>query len=302
MLRRLGSISPLGHLRRCSSSPFQADYLHPREANYTQLSPLSFLRRAARLFPDKVCYYIQDHPIHWQEVNTRVLKFATLLVHRYHILPNDVVSMLCPNSHAAFELHFSVPGVRAILHSINTRLDDRSIAFQLQHAGTKLFLIDSEYIHLAMKAISLIPKESHPQIIIISSDGSKNNSEMNMDDFESLFDQSTDEFQLHLPIHEFDAITLNYTSGTTGNPKGVVTHHRGMYLNALAQALELNMTPFPRFLYIVPLFHCNAWCFPYTMAATGGTSFFLRQIRAEALFDTISKYGIIRQYSSKANF
>lgn len=196
-----------------SSSPFHAEYLKPCEANYTQLSPLSFLRRAAKLYPDKVCYYVHDRPILWPEANIRILKFASALIRNYSIHPNDVVSTLCPNSHIAFELHFSIPGIRAILHSINTRLDDKSIAFQLQHAGTKVLIIDEEYLHLGMKALSLLPKESRPKVIRVQSDIKDDSLEKEgLPEFEEVLQLGTHDFQLRLPLHEFDAMTLNYTS------------------------------------------------------------------------------------------
>ena len=271
-------------LKHASSNKFQASYLQPREANYAQLSPLLFLYRAAKVYQDKTCYLINGAPITWTQALQRIQALASVLLAKFDIRPYDVISVLSPNTHAFFELHYAVPGVKAVLHSINIRLDAKNIAFQLEHSESKLLLVDSEFLPLAENALNLMPTEQRPTVIRISP---PENSSHN--DYEQLVAQGDSEFPLQHPDNDFDAMTLNYTSGTTGNPKGVVTHYRGMYLTALSVIVDFEVPKFSGHLILVPMFHCNAWCLPYSAAISGATSYFVRHVTAQAIFAAIEK-------------
>ena len=285
-----------------ASSKFRAPFLEQkREANFTMLTPLSLLHRAAKIYGEKTSFYKANKAVSWKEVLIRIRRFASILVTQFHIKELDVVSVLSPNTYAFFELHFSIPATRAVLHSINIRLESSEVAFQLKHSESKLLIVDEEFVPLALNALSLLPSTFIPPTLIVipveEEENAMKHSRIDKDrkellNYGSLVAEGDESFLLLLPRDEWDAMTLNYTSGTTGDPKGVVTHHRGMYLNALANVIEQNIPLFSKYLWIVPLFHCNGWCFAYTMAAVGGTSFFVRQIRADSIFSLISKHGI----------
>ena len=292
----LGRLSPrqrtlrLQLIRCLSSNKFQASYLQPREANYAQLSPLLLLQRAAKIYHDKTCFLINETPISWKQALHRIQAFAHILSTKFAIQPYDVVSVLSPNTHAYFELHYSVPGIRAVLHSINIRLDPKSIAFQLQHSESKLLLVDFELMKLAESALQLLPPDSRPKLIYISAPEVPASSRLGFqDEYEDLLNQGDSSFVMQHPENDFDAMTLNYTSGTTGLPKGVVTHYRGMYLTAMSVIVDFEVPKFYRQMPLVPMFHCNGWCLPYTSAISGATTYFLRHITAKAVFDAMQK-------------
>ena len=281
--------------RRYLSSSFDANYLNKCEANYSQLSPISFIERSAEQYPTVVAYVNGNESTTWSNVYNTSRKLASSLI-KLGIKKNDVVSIIAPNSPSIFECHFGVPGSGAVLHTINTRLDAKTIAFQLNHCKAKVLFVDSEFSKLTQDAINILKNTTKdyplPYIIDIHDKEYKSNlpiTKIGNIDYNSFIENGDKNFNLIRPNDEWDAIALNYTSGTTGDPKGVVIHHRGAYLNSLSNLIEWNMQRFPRFLWIVPMFHCNGWCFAWSMAATTGTSYFLRQIRAESLFEIIQK-------------
>jgi fatty-acyl-CoA synthase len=290
------------------------------DANYTPLTPLSFLKRSAKLFPDQVAYVHGTDDISsansstYRELDTTCRVFACQLL-KIGIKKSDVVSIIAPNSPAILKAHFAVPAVGAVLHTINTRLDAKSILFQLSHAQTKLILVDTEFAPLlnevflllsgsdvgkdvlkSLKVVQINDPEYSKQIAPVAPTGLNlpTRAQADIIDFDSLIKGSSRDasFDFHYPADEFDPVALNYTSGTTGNPKGVVVHHRGAYLNALGNLLEWQMPRHPRLLFIVPLFHCNGWTFPWSMAASAGTCYFIRQVRPQPIFDIIDKHGI----------
>lgn len=315
---------------------FDAPFLGRNKANYVQLSPVSMLKKTVHQYPNVACYVHGDIKRTWAEVNSRIQRLAGALT-EMQIKKNDVVSIIAPNTPSIFEAHFAVPGIQAVLHSINTRSDEATIAFQLQHAGTKVLIVDSEHFNVIQSALNLVaaesPKLANAMTIVHvfddpafgtpsgaesatlsatqllsqskSSDGSSSSSSGSNGtsssrtsstatapfEYEQLLTNSTP-VPLRLPDDEWDAISLNYTSGTTGNPKGVVSHHRGAYLNSLGNVLEWNLPLFASFLWVVPMFHCNGWNFPWSIAAVAGTSYFLRQIRPEPMFDIIERHKV----------
>ena len=280
--------------RRCFSQ-FDASYLKKCDANYAQLTPISFLERSAEQYPTVVAHVNGNDKKTWGDVLNSSRKLASSL-NRLRIKKNDVVSIIAPNSPSIFDCHFGIPGSGAVLHTINTRLDAKTIAFQLNHCKAKVLLVDSEFTKLVQDVIAILKENAKeyplPYIIDIHDKEYKTTSplqKIGSIDYDTFVANGDTNFNLIRPKDEWDAIALNYTSGTTGDPKGVVVHHRGAYLNSLSSLVEWNMHRFPQFLWIVPMFHCNGWCFAWSMAANTGTSYFLRQIRAESLFDTIQK-------------
>eukprot|EP01038_Epipyxis_sp_PR26KG_P008148 gene8148-11029_t len=279
-----------------SNTNFDEPYLSKNKANYAPLTPISLFHRTIKMYPSLTAYSHGTLHRSWKEVGIRVRQLASALT-KHGIKKNDIVSIMAPNSPAIFEAHFAIPGSQAVLHTINTRLDATTIAYQLQHSESKLVFVDSEYSILMNEVQAKLTSAGVklPFFIDINDPeyvSSTPVTPVGMIDYES-FLATGDGGKSLLPCDdEWDAITLNYTSGTTGNPKGVLTHYRGAYLNAISNQVEWNMEKFPRYLWIVPMFHCNGWCFPWTMAAATGTSYFLRQIRAESIFRIIEKYRI----------
>ena len=296
-----------------SSSAFDAEFLRKREANYAALSPTSLLLHVAKGFPNRMAYVSgagvvaeQDEVKRtWGEVYQRVLNSAHALRNRFHVQPNEVVSVIAPNSHPIFELHFSVPAIRGVLHCINTRLDAATICFQLQHAETKVFFVDSEFASLAHAALALLPPTFPKPVVIDIVDSTYlppstptppppiARAAASAADYEDLTQAPAPAtFAVQPPADEWDAIALNYTSGTTGSPKGVVSHHRGAYLNAIQNIVESGLQKYCRYLWIVPLFHCNGWSFVWSLAANAGTSYFLRAVRPGPMLHILSKHKI----------
>ncbi|KAB0486627.1 AMP-binding protein, partial [Pseudomonas vancouverensis] len=244
------------------------DELPRTAANFVALSPLRYLERAAYIYPQQAAIIHGERQITWQHTYQRCRQFAHQLA-KLGIQKNDTVSVLLPNIPAMIEAHFAVPMAGAVLNTLNTRLDAKTIAFMLEHAESKVLLVDPEFREVAAEALKLVPQE----IVVIDVFDSEFEGEqiaIGQYEYESWLAQGNPEFEWLLPQDEWDAISLNYTSGTTGNPKGVVYHHRGAYLNAASNILACGMKPRAVYLWTLPLFHCNGWCFAWSIAASGG--------------------------------
>lgn len=263
--------------------------LDKNNANFAALTPLSFLERAASVYPDKLSLIHGDTQFTWAQTYKRCCLLASALL-KIGIGEGDTVSFMGANTPETFEAHFGVPMTGAILNALNVRLDAKAIAFILEHAETKVLFTDREYSDTIKAALPLVGHE----ILVIDIDdpyfeGGELLAETNYEQFIANGDSDYSCFQIN---DEWQAISLNYTSGTTGDPKGVVFHHRGAYLNAISNALCWNMVAHPTYLWTLPMFHCNGWCFPWGLAAMVGTSVCLRHVRDEAIFNAIKKYQV----------
>ena len=260
-------------------------------ANFVALSPLRFLERAAYIYAEQAAIVHGSRVITWKETYQRCRQFAAQLK-QLGIQKNDTVSVLLPNVPAMIEAHFAVPMSGAVLNTINTRLDAKTVAFMLEHAESKVLLVDQEFAALAKAALSLVKQD----IFVIDVDDAEYENcfspPIGKIEYEDWLCEGDPEFEWTLPDDEWDAISLNYTSGTTGNPKGVVYHHRGAYLNAASNMMACGMTPRAKYLWTLPLFHCNGWCFAWTIAANGGTNYCLRKVDPALVFQLIEKHQI----------
>jgi fatty-acyl-CoA synthase len=258
--------------------------LDKNAANFVPLSPLTFLDRAASVYPDHPAVIYHRLRRGWREVEVRCRRLASALVRR-GIGDGQTVAVLASNLPEMFECHFAVPMAGAVLNTINIRLDAETIAFILSHGEARALIVDPEFSDVAERALRLL--ETRPLVIDIVDpqfQGGKRLGEVTYDD---LLAEGDPAFVWTGPVDEWQAISLNYTSGTTGNPKGVVYHHRGAYLNAISNILTWNMGQHPVYLWTLPMFHCNGWCFPWTVAAATGTNVCLRHVRADAIFEAI---------------
>src|SRR6201996_7245740 len=231
-------------------------------ANYVPLTPLSFLARAAAVYPNHTSAVYEGQSFTWSETYTRCRRFASFLASR-NIGPGDTVAAMLPNIPAMNELHFAVPMAGAVLNALNIRLDAPSIAFQLDHGGAKLILVDPEFAGLITEALTLM-KGVRPAVVDVDDTAFAGGKRIGELEYEQALAQGDPTFAAIMPGDEWDAIALSYTSGTTGNPKGVVTHHRGAYLNTVSNILAGNLGQHPVYLWTLPMFHCNGWCFPWT--------------------------------------
>ena len=260
-----------------------------RQANFTPLSPVSMLRRTERVFPEVTAQIHGDIRRTWGEVGERCRRLASALSKR-GIGKGDTVALLAPNIPEAFECALAVPMIGAVLNANNTRLDAGTIAYILDHGEAKVFLVDTELSGIARDALAELGRDI-PVIDIHDSQGPGGTAigEMSYDDLLASGDPA---FEPSLPDDEWDPLALNYTSGTTGRPKGVVYSHRGSYTNAVNQILTWNMPRHPVYLWTLPLFHCNGWCFPWTITLQAGTNVFLRAPRADAIFNAFADHGV----------
>lgn len=259
------------------------------QANFAPLTPLSFLERSASVYPDRPSVIHGDTTYTWAETYARSCRLASALS-KMGIGEGDTVSFMGANTPETFEAHFGVPMIGAVLNALNVRLDAKAIAFILQHAETKVLFTDREYSNTIKAALELLSEK--PVVIDIDDPyfiGGELLSDMTYDDVLAKGDPEYRCFQVK---DEWQAISLNYTSGTTGDPKGVVYHHRGAYLNAISMALCWDMSGYPVYLWTLPMFHCNGWCFPWTLAAVTGTSVCLRHVREEAIFNAIKEHRV----------
>ncbi|WP_290702216.1 acyl-CoA synthetase [Amphritea sp.] len=263
--------------------------LDKNQANFTALTPLSFLERSAKVYPERIATVNGSVRRTWAETYQRCCKLASALSQR-GIGKGDTVSIIAPNLPEHFEAHFGVPMSGAILNSINTRLDSEAVAFVLQHAETKVLITEREFSTVVKKALKMIGKKI---LVIDIDDPSYEGGELIGDmTYDAFLNEGDSAFTGLMPEDEWDAITLNYTSGTTGDPKGVVYHHRGAYLNAVSNIVSWDMGQHPVYLWTLPMFHCNGWCFPWSIAAASGTSVSLRHVRADKIFSDIKEHKV----------
>jgi fatty-acyl-CoA synthase len=258
-------------------------------ANYAPLTPLSFIERAAYVYPGRVSVVHGDQRYTWQETYARCRRLASALAKR-RIGVGDTVAVMLPNTSPMYEAHFGVPMCGAVLNTLNTRLDSEAIAFMLEHGEAKLLITDREFSGTIEGAL----RQSKRKITVIDAEDPEFNSGKRLGEktYEELLREGDPEFAWRWPQDEWEAISLNYTSGTTGNPKGVVYHHRGAYLNGVGNILVWGMPHHSVYLWTLPMFHCNGWCFPWTMAANAGTSVCLRKVEAETIFRLIKQHRV----------
>ncbi|PKA60828.1 putative acyl-activating enzyme 1, peroxisomal [Apostasia shenzhenica] len=264
-------------------------------ANYAPLTPLSFLERAAVVYADRASVVYGSHRYTWRETRERCLRLASALA-ALGISRGDVVAVLAPNIPAMYEMHFGVPMAGAVLCTFNTRHDSSMLSVLLKHSGAKAFFVDHQLLETARGALTLLSEDHQPptllpHLIVISEPGESLPPDHTQ--YESLLRAAAgSEFEIKWPIDESDPISLNYTSGTTSRPKGVIYTHRGAYLNAMATILLNDITTMPVYLWIVPMFHCNGWCNCWAMAAQGGTNICIRTVSAKAIFDSIALHRV----------
>jgi len=270
------------------SNPFETD-LDRNAANYVPLTPLSFLERSAAVFPDRTAVVHGKRRYGWAEAYRRCKRLASALKRRGVGL-GDTVAVMAPNVPEAFEAHFGVPMAGAVLNALNIRLDAETIAFILAHGEAKVLLTDREFSPVIEKALALL--ERRPLVVDIDDPLAVGGKHLGALDYEGLLAEGDPNDAGERPHDEWAAIALNYTSGTTGNPKGVVYHHRGAYLNALGNILTWSMPQHPVYLWTLPMFHCNGWCFPWTVTALAGTHVCLRRVEAKAIYDALADHGV----------
>ena len=261
-------------------------------ANYAAQSPLAFIERTAEVYPDKLAVVHGNLRRTWLETFSRCRQLASAL-EKHGIAKGDTVAVMLPNTPPMVEAHFGIPVTGAVLNALNTRLDSETIAFMLDHGEAKVVIVDPEFAGIMQKALAL-RTSSAPLLVINAEDAlytgdSSRIGSINYDDFLATGDAN---YAWKLPDDEWDAIALNYTSGTTGNPKGVVYHHRGAAANAVSNILEWDMPKHPVYLWTLPMFHCNGWCFPWTVAARAGVNVCLRKVAAPEIFDAIRSHGV----------
>ncbi len=262
-------------------------YLRPRAANFVPLSPLSLLNRTADVFPNRLALIDEDRRFTWAEVRKRCEGLAAGLQTR-GVKPGDVVSVLAPNTAEMFEAHFGVAMAGGVLNTINFRLDADTVAYILAHAESKVLLIDRQYAALALTALARI---EGPKPLLIDC-GGPGEPIVDAIPHAALIAAASPSFVPRFPADEWETISLNYTSGTSGRPKGVLYHHRGAYLMALGTITGWNLSGHPTYLYTVPMFHCNGWGHAWTMAALAATIICCRQVSAKVIYDAISLHKV----------
>lgn len=264
--------------------------LEKKPANYTSLTPLEFINRAADVYPNKLAIVHGNIRRTWKETYLRSLKLASAFK-KHGVNKGDTVAVMLPNIPAMIEVHFAIPFCGAVLNALNIRLDPDSISFMLQHGEAKVILVDREFSSVIAQAIL---RMEHPPLVVDVDDTQYTGpgNPIGSIEYEAFINKGDESFTGDQPLDEWDAISLSYTSGTTGNPKGVVYSHRGAYLAAISNILEWDMPKHPTYLWTLPMFHCNGWTFPWVIAARAGINICLRKIDAKIIFDLIREHKV----------
>jgi len=263
------------------------DGLQPTAANNSALSPINFIKKTAEIYPNSCAISYANRSWSWAEVYDRCVLLASAL-RNAGIRRNDTVAILCENTPAAIEACFGIPMSGGVINAINTRLDAESIAFILDHSETEIFLVDTHLSEVAQQAISMLSRKI--RIIDIEDPVAPSGHRVGDITYEDFLSDADCNFEWFPPEKEWDAIALNYTSGTTGKPKGVVLHHRGAYLNAIGNVLAWQLPHHPVYLWSLPLFHCNGWCFPWAIAMQAGTNVCVRGVDPKELLQLVDHH------------
>ncbi|MEM7022575.1 MAG: acyl-CoA synthetase [Pseudomonadota bacterium] len=271
-----------------SDSPYQTG-LDRNAANYAPLTPISFLERTADVYPDRTAWIHGEQRCDYRTFRERCRRLASALAGR-GITPGDTVAVVLPNTPPMLEAHYGVPMTGAVLNTINIRLEPATIAYILRHGGAKVLLTDSELAPAVRAALEEL--ETPPLVVDIVDPLSGSDERLGALTYDALLDEGDPGFEPLYPADEWQAIGLNYTSGTTGHPKGVVVHHRGAYLNAIGQALACDMGLHPVYLWTLPMFHCNGWTFTWGVTLQGGTHVCLRRVEAAPIFRALAEHGV----------
>lgn len=270
---------------------FEQD-LPRNDANFAALTPLSFIERSALVYPDRLAIVHGALRQTWGQTYARCRQLASAL-QTHGIAQGDTVAVMLPNTPPMVEAHFGVPMAGAVLNTLNTRLDAEALAFMLDHGEAKAVIVDPEFAQVMARALSL--RQTPRDILVIDTEDALYLGKVERIgslSYEALIACGSPDFAWQMPADEWGAISLNYTSGTTGNPKGVVYHHRGAALNALSNILEWDMPKHATYLWTLPMFHCNGWCFPWTVAARAAVNVCLRRVDPKAIFDAIRTHGV----------
>ena len=271
-----------------------ASGLDKNAANYTPLSPLTFIERSSYVYPDRCSVIHGARRYTWRQSYERSRRLASALA-SHGARAGATVAVMLNNTPEMLECHFGVPMTGAVLNTLNTRLDPESVAFMLRHGEASILIVDREYSPVVTKAMALLAAEGAALPLLIGVDDPEYSGPgegLGSLEYEALLAGGDANFAWHYPADEWDAISLNYTSGTTGNPKGVVYHHRGAYLNAVSNIVSWGMPPGSVYLWTLPMFHCNGWCFPWTMAANSGTNVCLRRVDTKLILDAIREHKV----------
>jgi fatty-acyl-CoA synthase len=268
--------------------------LEKNSANYAPLSPVSFLERTAEVYGDLPAIVHGARRYLWRETRERSARLAAAL-RSLGVGRGTTVTVMLTNTPEMVEAHYAVPALNAVLNTLNTRLDAAMLAWQMQHCEASVLISDREFASVMQQALRLL-REEHgrtPRLIeVCDSEYTGGGARLGGEEYETLLARHAPLGQLDGPQDEWDAIAVSYTSGTTGNPKGVVTHHRGAYLNAVSNAIDWSMPHFPTYLWTLPMFHCNGWCFPWTVALLAGTHVCLRRVECGAILDAMRRHGV----------
>jgi len=268
---------------------YQGPELNKTSANFTPMSPLSILKRVARVHPELPAQIHGRIRRNWHEVDQRCRRLASALSQR-GVRKGDTVALIAPNIPEALECTLAVPMLGAVLNANNIRLDAKTLGYILEHGEAKVLLVDTEFSAVAREAIALSGRQ--PLVIDIEDSEGPGGERIGDITYEALLDEGSDDFTYALPDDEWDALSLNYTSGTTGQPKGVVYSHRGAWTNAVNNVVTWSMPHHPIYLWTLPLFHCNGWCFPWTITLLAGTHVFLRSPTAAGIYQAFNQHGV----------